>query len=111
MATGVRYEVAPSGRLALRQCMHVSGGQRIAADSPVTAFHLLDHAPGDAAHALALDRNHRVGQLADHLAFLLLAEHVLDDANLNEWHCISPSVSMGLLFERLGDKWLCRSLA
>src|SRR5580658_551101 len=103
--------IAPSGRLPPRQGMHIRRAQRIAADAPVPAFHFLDHAPRDTAHVLALDRDHRVGQLADHLAFLLLAEHVLDDANLNERHCISPSVPMGLPFERLADRRFRRSLA
>jgi hypothetical protein len=59
---------------------------------PVAAFHLLDRAPDDVAHVLALDRHHRVGQLTDHLALLLLTEHVLDDPNLNERHWIFPFV-------------------
>ena len=85
-------KIAPSRGFSARQSVHVGGGQRVAADPPVAAFHLLDHAPSDAAHVLALDRDHRVGQLADDLALLFLAEHVLDDANLNERHWISPSV-------------------
>src|SRR6266478_8690278 len=76
-----------------RQRVHIGGGQGVAANSPVPAFHLLDHAPGDAAHVLAFDRDHRVGQLADDLALLLLAEHVLDDANLNERHWIFSVMS------------------
>src|SRR5262249_11853536 len=54
------------------------------------AFHLLDHAPGDGTHGLALDRHHGVGELADDLALLFLAENVFDDANLNERHWFSP---------------------
>src|SRR5207249_4693571 len=85
--------VAPSGSLSARQGVHVGCGERVAADAPVAAFHFLDHAPGDAAHVLAFDRDHRVGQLADDLALLLLAEHVLDDANLNERHWIFSVMS------------------
>src|SRR3974390_270545 len=74
--------------------MHVGRRECLGADYPVAAFHLLDHAPGDPAHALAFDRDHGVGQLADDLLLLLLAEHILDDAHLNERHCISPLVSL-----------------
>ena len=81
-------EVAPSRGLSASQGMHVGGCQRLAADSPVAAVHLLDHAPGDPAHALAFDRDHRVGQLADDLALLFLAEYVLDDTNLDKRHVI-----------------------
>src|SRR3954467_5199411 len=85
-----RREVVPSGRLSACEGMHVGGGEGVAADTPVAAFHVLDHAPGDVAHVLALDRDHRVSQLADHLALLFLAEHVLDDPNLNERHWLYP---------------------
>src|ERR1700722_13838451 len=51
---------------------------------PQSPLSTLDHAPSDLAHVLALDRDHRIGQLADDLALLFLAEHVFDDANLNE---------------------------
>src|SRR5690242_6608062 len=85
-------EVAPLCSLSARQGVDVGGGQRVAADPPVAAFHLLDDAPRDIAHVLALDRDHRVGQLADHLALLFLAEDVLDDANLNERHWIVPFI-------------------
>jgi len=52
---------------------------------------------GDLAHVLAFDRDHCVDQLADDLTLLFIAEHALDDANLNEWHRISPfmRVSVG----------------
>jgi hypothetical protein len=47
----------------VRQGVHVGGRQGVAPDSPVAAFHLLDHTPGDAAQALAFDRDHGVSQL------------------------------------------------
>src|SRR5271169_1234763 len=81
-----RPEVAPSRSLSACQSVDVGGGQGVATDPPVAAFHLLDDAPRDVAHVLALDRDHRVGQLADDLALLFLTEYVLDDANLNERH-------------------------
>src|SRR5579859_489147 len=72
--------------IAAREGLDVGGGQRVAAYSPIAAFDLLDYAPGDIAHVLTLDRDHCVGQLGDHLALLFLAEHVFDDANLDERH-------------------------
>src|SRR5262249_54095956 len=75
-----------SGSFSTSQGVHVASGQSFAADAPVTAFHLFDHTPSDAAHVLAFDRDHRIGQFADDLVLLFLAEHVLDDANLNEGH-------------------------
>src|SRR5262245_66548852 len=83
-------EVRPSRSLSARQGVHVGGGQGVAADSPVAALHLLDHAPSDASHALTFDRDHRVGQLADHLALLFIAKHVFDDEVLNQLHWIGP---------------------
>src|SRR6266446_7056507 len=91
-----RPEVASSRSLSACQSVYVGSGQSIAADPPVAAFHLLDHAPSDLAHVLALDRDHRVCQLADDLTLLFLAEHVFDDANLNERHWISPFVEVAV---------------
>ena len=51
------------GGLSARHGVYIGGGQGIAADPPVAAFDLLDDAPGDATHGLALDRDHRVGYL------------------------------------------------
>src|SRR5258706_11443144 len=76
-----------------RQRVHIGGGQGVAANSPGPAFHLLDHAPGDAAHVLAFDRDHHTWEVADDLALLFLAEDVLDNANLNEGHPNSPAMS------------------
>jgi hypothetical protein len=88
----IQHGATPSRSLAACQSVHVGGRQGVATDSPVAAFHLLDHAPGDVAHVLTLDRDHRIGQLADDLTLLFLTEHVLDDANLNERHWFSPFV-------------------
>src|SRR5262245_8909793 len=78
----------PSRSFSACQGVHVGGGQGVAADSPIAAFHLLDYTPSDPAHALAFDRDHRVRELADDLALLLLAEDVPDDTNLDERHWI-----------------------
>jgi hypothetical protein len=83
-------KVVLSGSFSACQSVHVSGGQRVAADSPVAAFNFLDDAPGDATHVFTLDRDHRVGELAYDLMLLLLIEHVFDDTNLNERHWTSP---------------------
>jgi hypothetical protein len=72
--------------LPARQCVHVGSGQGFATDPPVTAFDLFDNAPGDAAHVFAFDRNHRIGEFADDLVLLFLAEHVFNHSNLNEGH-------------------------
>jgi hypothetical protein len=72
--------------------VHIGGGQGLAADPSVAAFHLLDQAKGDLAYILALDRHHCVSQLANDFALLFLAEHVLNYSNLNEWHQTSPFV-------------------
>src|SRR2546429_137694 len=90
-----RLKIASSRSLSACQSVHVVSGQSVAADPPVAALHLLDQAKGHAAHALALDRHHRIGQLADDLALLFLAEHVFDDANLNErhWNFLSSRVA------------------
>src|ERR1700722_16991508 len=64
----------------------VLGGQWLARDSPVTAADFLDHDPGDLAHALAFDGDHRVGEFLDHPALLLGGEHVLDELDVDERH-------------------------
>src|ERR1700733_5133625 len=71
------------GRLTGSERLHGLGGQRLAADSPIAALDFVDLHPSHAAHVLALDRYHRIGQSRDHLVFLLGSEHVLDDAYLN----------------------------
>src|SRR4051794_31876904 len=102
-----RRDLVPLGRCCACHSMHVGGGQGFAADSPIATFHFLDHAPSDATHALALDHDHRISQFADDLALLFFAEHVLDDANLNERHWSSPVVTGGGAYWCFGD---CSSL-
>src|SRR5262249_271765 len=85
-------QLAPSRSLSACQSVDIGGGQGLAPDPPVAAFHLLDQTKGDLTHVLALDRDHRVGQLGDDLALLFLTEYVLDDLNLNERHWILPLV-------------------
>src|SRR5882672_12613047 len=78
-----------SGHLSAgREILDGFGGQRLTADAPIAArdFGSLD--PGDAAHVLAFDRHHGVGEFADHLALLLGIEHVLDDVNLYQRHVV-----------------------
>jgi len=58
----------------------------LAADAPVTALDLFDDDPGHAAHVLAFDLHHRVGQLLDHLLLLVVAEDAFDDLDVDEWH-------------------------
>jgi hypothetical protein len=53
-----------------RQCLHVVRGQRFAAKPPVATLDFVDNDPGYLAHVFALDRYHRVGELADHLLLL-----------------------------------------
>jgi hypothetical protein len=50
------------GRLAL-QLLDRLGGQGVARDPPAAAADLLEHDPGHRAQALALDGDHRVGQV------------------------------------------------
>ena len=50
------------------QITHVLRREGLAADPPIAAVHLLDRDPGDGAHGLALDLDHGVGQLLDHLS-------------------------------------------
>jgi hypothetical protein len=77
--------------------VYVSGGQGFAANAPVAAFDFLHHAPGDAAHGLAFYFHHGIGQFLNDLAFLFLAEYVLNDANLksgayvfSSWRSLIP---------------------
>src|ERR1700683_5170851 len=83
-----------SRRFSARQRVHVGSRQSVAANPPITAFNFLYHAPRDAAHTLAFDRDHRVRELADDLVFLFLAEDVFDHADLDERHLISPSLCL-----------------
>jgi hypothetical protein len=64
-------------------------GQRLARDPPVAAADFLDHDPGDRAHVLALNGDHRVGELFDDPALLLGDGHVLDELDVDERHFFS----------------------
>src|SRR5450755_3159371 len=69
-----------------RECLEVVGGKGLTADAPLAAGDLLDDAPGELAHALALDRDHRVRDPFDDLPLLLGGEDTLDDLDLDERH-------------------------
>src|SRR3954454_11719422 len=62
------------------------GGELLPADRPVAALRLLDVHPGDSAHALALDVDHRIGELLDHLALLLGVEDAFDELDIDDGH-------------------------
>jgi len=47
---------------------------------------LLDDAPRDAAHALAFDGDHRLGQVSRDLLLLFGAEDVLDEPDADKGH-------------------------
>ena len=68
------------------QVLDVLGGERLAADAPLAALHLFDRDPGDGAHRLALDVDHRLGELGDDLLLLVRREHTLDELDLHERH-------------------------
>jgi hypothetical protein len=51
-------------RLSLQRA-HVAGGEPVAGDPPVATAYLLDEDPGDRPEVLALDLDHRVGDLVD----------------------------------------------
>ena len=68
---------------------------RLSADPPVAAFDLFDRDPRYAAHVLAFDRDHGIGQPVDDLSLLLLVEDVLDDANLDSGICCSSVLFAG----------------
>src|SRR5689334_11857791 len=71
-----------SGRLARRESVHRLGRQALAADGPVAALDLLDDAPRDAAHRLALDADHGVGEALGDLGLLLGREDALDELDV-----------------------------
>jgi hypothetical protein len=73
------------------QRMDVGSFQRLAADRPVTTFELIDANPGDAAHILAFDLDHRRSNLSDEVLLLLGGENVPNHIDRNERHVISPS--------------------
>jgi hypothetical protein len=47
----------------------------------VVLLDFLDAYPGDAAHGLAFDLDHRLGDLGDQFLFLLGSEDVFDDVD------------------------------
>ena len=81
---------APVGRVGGNHAdLGVVGGEGLAADGPVAALDLFDNHPGDLAHALAFDGDHRVGEFLDDPALLLGGEHVLDELDVDERHFFS----------------------
>ena len=60
--------------LAAGQGVNGLGRQRLTADGLVAALDFLDDAPRDAAHALAFDGDHRLGQVARAVHCVLGAE-------------------------------------
>src|SRR5215210_317024 len=57
------------------------------ADTPVSALDvLLYEDPGQGTHVLALNGDHRVGDLLDHLLFLVGGEDPFDELYLDQWH-------------------------
>src|SRR6185312_12176397 len=73
--------------------LDVGGAQGVPADPPLTAGDLFDDDPGDRAHVLALDLDHRLGEVADDPLLLLGVEHTLDELDVDQWHCEPPSPS------------------
>src|SRR4051794_9033354 len=65
-------------------------GERLPADGPVPAADLVDDAPGHAAHVLALDADHGVGEPFADLRLLLGGEDALDDLDVDERHDAPP---------------------
>src|SRR3954470_15197772 len=57
---------------------------------PCAAGELLHPHPGNAPHGLALDRDHGVGDLLDHLSLLIRREDALNELDIDEWHVRSP---------------------
>lgn len=78
----------PSRGLGGRHCMHVCCTQRLSTDGPVTLFEFLDPDPGHRAHSFAFDSDHGFRDIGNQVLLLARAEHVLDDVNRYEWHCI-----------------------
>jgi hypothetical protein len=64
----------------------VLGRDRIAADTPVTAFDFVDRDPGDSTQRLSLDAHHCLSELGDHLSLLAAIEYSFDDFDLYKWH-------------------------
>ncbi len=54
--------------------------------APLAAGDLFDGHPGDGAHGLALDVDHRLGETGQHLLLLVVVEHTLDQLHVHERH-------------------------
>src|SRR3954462_6673253 len=77
---------AMSGGGACGKRVYGLGRERLAAQAPVAALDLVDDDPGHAAHVLALDLNHGVGQALDHRTLLLVVENALDHLHIDHRH-------------------------
>ncbi len=88
-------EPAQAAGVARGQRLDVGGGQRLPADAPRAAPHVLDHHPGDRAHVLALHRDHGLGQRLHDLRLLVVAEHALDDLHVDQRHGAAPCLVGG----------------
>jgi hypothetical protein len=84
-------EVAPSCSFSACQGVHVGGCQSLAADPPVTAFHLLNEAQRVAAHGLTFNRDQRVADVCDFLCSTRTPpgfndRHVFDSVLAARWN-------------------------
>src|SRR5207248_11517020 len=87
--------------LAASERIDVVSAERLAADAPLAACDLLDHAPDRATHVLALDLDQRVCESPDDLSLLRCREDALDELYLNECH--ESSLSDGLVPTMVGE--------
>src|ERR1700733_81441 len=76
-----------SGQAMPLQSVHVGRREAIAGDAPIPTVNLLDNYPGDGPEILALDIDHRVGNLSDHLLLLLGREDSFDQLHCDHRHC------------------------
>src|SRR5262245_60341715 len=90
--TGLRDSACCSPSRLPLQGVHVGRGEAVAGDAPVTAVDLLDEDPGDRPEVLALDFDHRVRDLPDHLLLLLGSEDSLDQLDRDHRHLSSPFI-------------------
>src|SRR4051812_7423933 len=68
--------------------VHRFGSQALPTDGPVAALDLFDRAPGDGAHVLALNADHRVGEPFGDLGLLFGREDVLNGRDVDEGHVL-----------------------
>ena len=85
----------------------VLGCQAVASDSPVAAVDFLDGHPGDLTHRLALDADHGVGQLGDHLALLVGCEDTFDKFDVYKRHVPRPLLVVGVVAKDIVERALC----